>query len=182
MTPQKYPQNLCTQKILFFLKTPKNIEVQNFEPQKTTRAYICKKISEYPPLSWALPLPCCGWPWYMHDPPEMVFVNNHITGRHVVKGVVSCTMGTRKNHLNEMVLLSIQNILSNQMGQKIFHNFTLKNWLTWTSMHCYEMMMNLYPQPYFQCVSCDASGKTLLISHIMFTFAGLIDFIGIKGT
>ena len=36
------------QKIIF-LKTPKNIEIQNFEPPKITRAYVCIKISEYPP-------------------------------------------------------------------------------------------------------------------------------------
>ena len=31
------------------MKTPKNIEIQNFEPQKVTRAYLCMKISEYTP-------------------------------------------------------------------------------------------------------------------------------------
>ena len=36
-------------KIFIFLKTPKNIEIQNFEPQKIARAYVCVKISEYPP-------------------------------------------------------------------------------------------------------------------------------------
>ena len=40
MTPKKYPQNHHTQK---------NIEIQNFEPQKMGRAYVCVKISEYPP-------------------------------------------------------------------------------------------------------------------------------------
>ena len=34
MTPKKYPQILYTPKIIFFLKTPKNIENQNFEPPK----------------------------------------------------------------------------------------------------------------------------------------------------
>ena len=38
-------------KIFVFLKTPKNIEIQNFEPKKMDRAYVCMKISEYPP--WA---------------------------------------------------------------------------------------------------------------------------------
>ena len=49
MTPRKYPQNLKTPppKILIFLKTPKNIEIQNFEPQKWT-FYVSVKISEYP--------------------------------------------------------------------------------------------------------------------------------------
>ena len=36
-------------KIFIFLKTPKNIEIQNFEPKKIARAYVCVKISEYPP-------------------------------------------------------------------------------------------------------------------------------------
>ena len=51
--PQKYPQELHTpQKIYVFLKTPKNIEIQKFEPQKIAQAYVCVKISEYP--SWDL--------------------------------------------------------------------------------------------------------------------------------
>ena len=48
--PKKYPQNLHTPKIFIFLKPPKNIEMQNFEPKKKiTRAYVCIKFSEYPP-------------------------------------------------------------------------------------------------------------------------------------
>ena len=39
--PKKYPQNLHTpQKIFIFLKTQKNIEIQNFEPKKMGRAYV----------------------------------------------------------------------------------------------------------------------------------------------
>ena len=49
MTPKKYPQNFIPQKFLFFLKTQKNIEIQNFEPQKMDQAYVCMKISEDPP-------------------------------------------------------------------------------------------------------------------------------------
>ena len=51
MTPKKYPSTKSSypQKILIFLKTPKNIEIQNFEPQKMGWAYVCVKISEYPP-------------------------------------------------------------------------------------------------------------------------------------
>ena len=50
MTQKKYPQNLHTpKKYFFFLKTPKNIEIQNFEPQKIARAFVCVKISKYPP-------------------------------------------------------------------------------------------------------------------------------------
>ena len=49
MTPKKYPQNLHTSKISIFLKTPKNTEIKNFKPPKMTRAYVCMKISEYPP-------------------------------------------------------------------------------------------------------------------------------------
>ena len=36
-------------KIFIFLKTPKNIEIHNFESQKIARAYVCVKISEYAP-------------------------------------------------------------------------------------------------------------------------------------
>ena len=31
------------------LHTPKNIEIQNFEPKKMVLAYVYVKISEYPP-------------------------------------------------------------------------------------------------------------------------------------
>ena len=43
-TKSSYPK-----KIFIFLKTQKNIEIQNFEPKKMGRAYVCVKISEYPP-------------------------------------------------------------------------------------------------------------------------------------
>ena len=49
MTPKKYPQNFHTQKTIYFSENPKNIEIQNFEPPKMTRAYVCMKISEYLP-------------------------------------------------------------------------------------------------------------------------------------
>ena len=51
MTPRKYPQNLHTpQKILIFLKTPKNIEIQNFEPQKNEPSLrLCENIRVPPP-------------------------------------------------------------------------------------------------------------------------------------
>ena len=48
MTPQKYPQNFHTPKIFFFLKTPKNIEIQNFEPQKMSlRMYENIRVSPW---------------------------------------------------------------------------------------------------------------------------------------
>ena len=43
-TKSSYPK-----KIFIFLKTPKNIEIKNFEPKKMGRAYVCVKISENPP-------------------------------------------------------------------------------------------------------------------------------------
>ena len=43
-TKSSYPT-----KIFISLKTPKNIETQNYEPQKIVRAYVCVKISEYTP-------------------------------------------------------------------------------------------------------------------------------------
>ena len=49
MTPKKYPQNVPTQKNIHFSETPKNIEIQKFDPQKMDRAYVYMKISEYPP-------------------------------------------------------------------------------------------------------------------------------------
>ena len=49
MAPKKYPQNLHTQKNINFSENPKNIEIQIFDPKKMVRAYVCMKISEYPP-------------------------------------------------------------------------------------------------------------------------------------
>ena len=52
MTTKKYPQNLHTQTNIYFSNPPppkKKIEIQNFEPQTMTPAYLCMKISEYPP-------------------------------------------------------------------------------------------------------------------------------------
>ena len=48
--PQKNIQKIFIphKKYYFFWKTQQNIEIQNFEPQKMTRAYECMKISEYP--------------------------------------------------------------------------------------------------------------------------------------
>ena len=49
MTPKNIHKIFIPQKIFSFLKTQKNIEIQNFEPKKMDRAYVCMKISEYPP-------------------------------------------------------------------------------------------------------------------------------------
>ena len=57
MTPKTYPQNLHTPKYINFSENPQNIEIQNFEPQKMTQAYVCMKLSEYPPLGILPP----GW-------------------------------------------------------------------------------------------------------------------------
>ena len=58
MTPKKYLQNFYTPNNIYFSKNPKNIEIQNFEPKKMGRAYVCMKISEYPP-----PPPPGGQTW-----------------------------------------------------------------------------------------------------------------------
>ena len=49
MTPKDIHKMFMPQKIFIFLKTPKNIEIQKFDPKKMDRAYVCMKISEYPP-------------------------------------------------------------------------------------------------------------------------------------
>ena len=41
MTPQKYPQNIYTQKIFICLKTRKNLNFKILNPPKNTRAYVC---------------------------------------------------------------------------------------------------------------------------------------------
>ena len=53
MTPKNIHKIVIPPKILIFLKTQKSIEILNFEPQKMTRAYVCMKISEYPPLGFS---------------------------------------------------------------------------------------------------------------------------------
>ena len=47
--PKNIHKIFIPQNIFIFLKTPKNIEIQNFEPKKKGRAYVCMKISEYSP-------------------------------------------------------------------------------------------------------------------------------------
>ena len=50
MTPKKYPQNLHTPKIYSFSETPKNIEIQDFEPSLR----MCENIRVPPPPGgWA---------------------------------------------------------------------------------------------------------------------------------
>ena len=50
MTPKKYPQNFHTPpKKTFFLKTPKNIEIQNFEPQKNDPSLRMHENIRVPP-------------------------------------------------------------------------------------------------------------------------------------
>ena len=49
ISTKSFPPPQQKKKIFIFLKTPKNIEIQNFEPKKIGRAYVCVKISEYPP-------------------------------------------------------------------------------------------------------------------------------------
>ena len=49
MTPQKYPQNLHTQKRFIFLKTQNNIEIQNFEPQRNDRSLRMYENIRVPP-------------------------------------------------------------------------------------------------------------------------------------
>ena len=64
-TQKKYSQNLHTPKNIHFSETPKNSEIQNFEPQKMTRAYVCMKIPEYPHPHTSVPfimvLLILGW-------------------------------------------------------------------------------------------------------------------------
>ena len=51
-----WPQKLSTESSYpIFLKNPKNIEIQNFEPPKMARANVCMKTSEYPPLGVLCP-------------------------------------------------------------------------------------------------------------------------------
>ena len=69
---KKYPQNLHTQKNINFLKTPKNIKILNFKPQKKTGAYRCMKTSEYPP----------GSEWCHTDPEKKYKKRNHMTVIH----------------------------------------------------------------------------------------------------
>ena len=47
--PQKYPQTLHTQKKFIFLKTPKNIEIQNFDPKNGPSLRMCESIRVPPP-------------------------------------------------------------------------------------------------------------------------------------
>ena len=46
--PPKKKKKINKKKYYFFQKTQRNIEIQNFEPPKMARAYVCMQISEYP--------------------------------------------------------------------------------------------------------------------------------------
>ena len=48
-TKKKYPQILNTQKIFIFLKTPKDIKIQNFEPPKNPEPTYVWKYQSNPP-------------------------------------------------------------------------------------------------------------------------------------
>ena len=50
MTPKNIHKIFIPQKNIYFSVNPKKIEIQNFEQKKIGRAYVCVKISEYPPL------------------------------------------------------------------------------------------------------------------------------------
>ena len=50
---------------LIFLKTPKNIEIQNFNPPKMASAYVCMKISEHPPPPQTCDFPGWGSPLWV---------------------------------------------------------------------------------------------------------------------
>ena len=54
MTTKNIHKIFIPPKKIAFLKTPKNIDIHNFELPKMTRAYVYMKLSEYPP------------PWGMH--------------------------------------------------------------------------------------------------------------------
>ena len=68
--PQKIIHKIfIPKKISIFRKTPKNIEIQNFEPQKMARAYVCMRISEYPPPPPGLYSRHTVMPWITIHPP-----------------------------------------------------------------------------------------------------------------
>ena len=48
MSPKNIHKISITPKIFLFLKTPKNIEIQNFEPKKITWAYVAWKYQSTP--------------------------------------------------------------------------------------------------------------------------------------
>ena len=50
MTPQKYPQNLHTQKILIFLKTRKKLNFKILNPKELSRLCMYENIRVPPPL------------------------------------------------------------------------------------------------------------------------------------
>ena len=57
MTPKKIStKSSSPPKNIHFSENPQKILIQNFEPQKMGRAYVCVKISEYPPPHTHTPL------------------------------------------------------------------------------------------------------------------------------
>ena len=61
--PQNKIHKIFIPKKIILLKTPKNIDIQTFEPPKMAQAYVCMKISESSPQS-SPPPP--GWSYARH--------------------------------------------------------------------------------------------------------------------
>ena len=53
MTPKISTKSLSPKKLFIFLKTPKNIEIQNFEPQKNGRSLRMRENIRVPRPPWA---------------------------------------------------------------------------------------------------------------------------------
>ena len=70
MTHKNIQKIFMPPKIFIFSENPKNIEIQNFEPKKITRAYIRMKISKYPPC-------------WVQDPRVLFFANWPQTARRL---------------------------------------------------------------------------------------------------
>ena len=123
--PQKNIHKIfIPQKIFIFLKTQRNIEIQNFEPPKMVRAYVCVKISEYPPL----PPPPPGPKLYMCSiqmSSKYILGNwliaSSLDNRHV--GLIQSRVREgAQNGVNEVYF--IQN-----MFKDTWINFIVKTWL-----------------------------------------------------
>ena len=52
MTPKKYPQNVHTPKNIHFSETPKNIEIQKFDPKKNGPSLRMYENIRVPPLGF----------------------------------------------------------------------------------------------------------------------------------
>ena len=140
MTPQKYSQNLYNQKSIYFSENQKNIEIENFEPQKMSRVYVWLKILVYPPWD-ATRVDKNGLFWLFENQQRLIYVpaspvvdpsgtQNKSNDYHdVPDSVPSCWRAKHLPHTNQLYSMSLPQLpvkgdQAQAAGSEIRHSTT----------------------------------------------------------